>query len=75
MKFRQKCNSYTEDKVVLNFHGKRFFCLTQGGVRQDTRPVTCERNTKSRTLQIVIIFKIRLSYHNKYNNSKENVCF
>ena len=33
----------------------------------------CERNTKSRTLQIVIIFKIRLSYHN--NNSKENVCF
>ena len=43
MKFRQKCNSYTEDKVVLNFHGKRFFCLTQGGVRQATRPVTCQK--------------------------------
>jgi len=27
-------------------------------------------------LQIVIIFKIPLSYHNKYNNSiLENICF
>ena len=38
MKFRQKCNSYTEDKVVLNFHGKRFFCLTQGGCKTSYTP-------------------------------------
>ena len=36
-------NSYTEDKVVLNFHGKRFFCLTPPGVRQATRPVARQR--------------------------------
>jgi hypothetical protein len=36
-------DSYTEDKVVLSFHGKIFFCLTQGGVRQATRPVTHQR--------------------------------
>ena len=37
--------SYTEDKVVLNFHGKCFFCLTQGGVRQSTvtRSVTRQK--------------------------------
>jgi len=35
--------SYTVDKVVLNFHGKRFFCLTPPGVRQATRPVTCQK--------------------------------
>ena len=27
------CVSYTVDKVVLNFHGKRFFCLTAPRVR------------------------------------------
>jgi hypothetical protein len=36
-------DSYTEDKVVLSFHGKRFFCLTQGGVRQATCPVTHQK--------------------------------
>jgi len=35
--------SYTEDKVVLNFHGKRLFCLTPPGVRQATRPVTRQK--------------------------------
>jgi len=40
---RKIYNSYTEDKVVLNFHGKRFFCLTQGDVRQATRPVTRQK--------------------------------
>ena len=25
--------SYTEDKILINFHGKRFFCLTPPYVR------------------------------------------
>jgi len=37
------CLSYTEDKVVLNFHGKRFFFLTPPYVRQATRPVTRQK--------------------------------
>ena len=32
--------SYTEDKVVLNFHGNIFFLSYTGGVRRATLPVT-----------------------------------
>jgi hypothetical protein len=37
------CFSYTKNKVVHNFHRKRFFCLAPLGVRQATRPVTRQK--------------------------------
>ena len=43
--------SYTEDKVVLNFNGIKFACLTQGIVRQATRPVTRQNNRRFNIFQ------------------------
>jgi hypothetical protein len=62
-----------EDGIIESTTGDRSKIRRRPHHNHQWNNTQCERNTKSRTLQIVIIFKIRLSYHN--NNSKENVCF
>ena len=62
-----------EDGIIESNTGDRSKIRRRPHHNHQWNNTQCERNTKSRTLQIVIIFKIRLSYHN--NNSKENVCF
>ena len=66
--------SYTEDEVVLNFHGKRFFCLTQGGVRQATcsvyppKVIVASRffsviyNSACDPLLILFVYVIKIKY-------------
>ena len=66
--------SYTEDKVVLNFHGNFFFCLTQGGVRQANTPcyppkvIVASRffsviyNSACDPLLILFVYVIKIKY-------------